>query len=71
MCAYQGFPEPKVMSPNFFFGPAICPKSKDSSFTIIIGKEKQQLLTFMKLEPGNIGHLTLIIKIADCFLSID
>lgn len=30
------------------------PKLEDSLFVIIIDKEKQQMLTFKKLQPGNV-----------------
>ena len=39
--SHCNFPEPKVMSSNCFF----CLKPKDSSFTVINGKEKQLFLT--------------------------
>ncbi len=43
--AHLTFPEPNVMSSYCFFCPNNSPKYKDSSFIIIIDKEKQQILT--------------------------
>ena len=40
----HNFREPKVMSLNCFFCPTNSPKPKDSSFTIIDDKAKQQIL---------------------------
>ena len=31
-------------------------KRKDSSFTVINNKDKQQILTFKRLEPANVWH---------------
>ena len=53
--AYHYFPEPTLTSLNYFFSPTSSPKPKGSSFTVINDKEKQQILTFKKLEPAN-GH---------------
>lgn len=39
--SHRNFPEPKVTSSNCF----VCPRPKDSSFTVINGKKKQQFLT--------------------------
>ena len=35
-------------------------KPKSSSFTVINSKEKQQILTFKKLEPANVSHCCLL-----------
>ncbi len=41
---YLNFPEPNVMSSDFFLCPN-SPKHRDSSFIIINNTEKQQILT--------------------------
>ena len=49
-----GFPKPKVISLDCFFCPTTTSIPKDSSFTVMNEKEKQQILTFKKLEPANV-----------------
>ncbi len=43
------FPEPNVTSSNCFFCPNNGPKHKESSFVMINDTEKQQIVTFQKL----------------------
>lgn len=52
------FPEPKVMSSNEYFVQAeISPKPKDSLFTVLNDKGKQQILTFRSW-----NHLTFLLE---------
>lgn len=50
---------PKVTSSNCFFCPTNSPKLKDSSLTVNIDQEQQQILTFKKLEPPKNVHFCL------------
>lgn len=49
----------KVTSSKCFFCLTNNPKPKDSSNTIINIKEKQAILKFKELKPGNIGDFLL------------
>ena len=49
---HRNFPEPKGMSANCVFCPTNSPKPKDSLFTILNNKVKQQSITFKKLDPA-------------------
>lgn len=39
-----------------------CPVKSDIYFTVVYDNEKQQILKFEKLEPGNVGRVALMIK---------
>ncbi len=47
--AYLAFQKSNVTSSQCFFGANNSPKHKDSSFTVVNDTEKQQVVTFKKL----------------------
>lgn len=52
--ACHDFPEPKVTSSDYFFYTSNSSKPKDTQFTLIYGKEKQQILRSERLEPADV-----------------
>ena len=50
--------EPKVLSSYCFYCLSNSPKHKDSLFTIINDKAKEQILTFKKLQPEYVWHVS-------------
>ena len=57
MKACLNFPEPRVMSSNCHFSSSDSQKPKDSSFTIMIDKQRQQVLAVKKLESVSVRYI--------------